>query len=223
MQTIMVVDDDTSLQNYLKELLTENDFFVKVCSDGAEALNALNNGTPDLVILDLNLPNISGESVCQEIRKKYKDLPIIILTGKSDTSDVVNLLSLGADDYISKPFAAEEFLARIRTRLKNFEGDDSELKAGDLVLNRKTFEVTRGGKHIKLSPREYKLLEYMLLNKNQVLTREMILNRIWVFAPDIETRVVDVFISSLRKKIDTGFKKKLIQSSRGFGYSLKED
>lgn len=219
----MVIDDDTSLQNYLKELLTENDFFVKICSDGAEALNSIANGIPDLVVLDLNLPNISGESVCQEIRKKYKDLPIIVLTGKSDTSDVVNLLSLGADDYISKPFVAEEFLARIRARLKNLEGDDSELKALDLILNRKTFEVTRGGKHIKLSPREYKLLEYMLINKNQVLTREMILNRIWVFAPDIETRVVDVFISSLRKKIDTGFKQKLIQSSRGFGYSLKDE
>lgn len=222
MQTILVVDDDTSLQNFLKELLTENDFFVKLCSDGAEALTTISNGLPDLVVLDLNLPNISGESVCQEIRKKHKDLPIIVLTGKSETSDVVNLLSLGADDYISKPFAADEFLARIRARLKNVEGDDSELKVADLILNRKTFEVSRGGKHIKLSPREYKLLEYMLLNKNQVLTREMILNRIWVFAPDIETRVVDVFISSLRKKIDNGFKKKLIQSSRGFGYSLKE-
>jgi len=222
MHTILVVDDDLGLQNYLKELLTENNYYVKLASDGAEALNILSNGLPDIVILDLNLPNISGESVCQEIRKKHKELPIVVLTGKNETTDVVNLLSLGADDYIAKPFVAEEFLARIKARLKNLEGDDSDLRISDLVLNRKTFEVSRGGKNIKLSPREFKLLEYMVLNKNQVLTREMILNRIWVFAPDIETRVVDVFISSLRKKIDSGFKKKLIQSSRGFGYSIKE-
>ncbi len=222
MQTILVVDDDVSLQNYLKELLTENDFYAKIASDGSEALNILSSSIPDLVVLDLKLPDISGESVCQEIRKKHKDLPIIVLTGKNETSDVVNLLNLGADDYISKPFVADEFLARIRTRLKNSEGDDSELKLDDLILNRKTFEVSRNGKLINLSPREYKLLEYLILNKNQVLTREMILNRIWVFAPDIETRVVDVFISSLRKKIDKGHKKKLIHSARGFGYSIKE-
>jgi len=222
MNTILVVEDDSALRSYLKELLTENNFYVKAAEDGAEALNIVNSAKPDLVILDLTLPDISGESVCQEIRKKHKDLPIIILTSRTATNEIVNMLNLGADDYISKPFVAEEFLARIRTRLKHFDKNDVELKIADLILDKKTFLVRRKDKIINLSPREFKLLEYLILNKNQVLTREMILNRIWVFAPDIETRVVDVFISSLRKKIDYGFKKKLIHSSRGFGYSIKE-
>ncbi len=222
MNLILLVDDDTSLVSYLKELLTDNNYRVKTASDGVEALNFISETKPDLVILDLGLPTMKGESVCQEMKKKYPDMSIIILTGRKETSDVVNLLSIGADDYISKPFAAEELLARVHVQLKKLGKIDSILKVDDLALDQKRFYVKRKGKEINLTPKEFKLLEYLMLNKNQVLTREMILNRIWLFTTDIETRVVDVYVNILRKKIDKEYKKKLIHSVRGFGYMIKE-
>jgi DNA-binding response OmpR family regulator len=222
MQSVLVVDDDISLQNYLKELLSENNYSVSTAADGTVALNMINKSKPDIVILDLGLPTIKGESVCIEIKKKYPDLPVIILTGTGKTNDLVNMLNLGADDYISKPFIAEEFLARIKARLKHTQAPDGEITIDNLVLNNKTYEVKRGDKNIILTPKEFKLLEYLMINKNQVLTREMILNRVWAFSANIETRIVDVCISSLRKKIDSGFKIKLIQSARGFGYTIKD-
>lgn len=222
MNLVLIVDDDTALVSYLKDLLTDNNFRVKTTGDGVEALNFISETKPDLVILDLGLPTMKGESVCQEMKKKYADMPIIILTGRKETSDVVNLLSIGADDYISKPFAAEELLARIQVQLKKLGKTDSILQVDDLALDQKRFYVKRKGKEINLTPKEFKLLEYLMLNKNQVLTREMILNRIWLFTTDIETRVVDVYVNILRKKIDKGFKKKLIHSVRGFGYMIKE-
>jgi len=222
MQSILVVDDDISLQNYLKELLSENSFSVHTASDGTVALNMINKSKPDLVILDLNLPTIKGESVCIEIKKKYPDLPVIILTGTGKTNDLVNLLNLGADDYINKPFVAAEFLARIKARLKHVGHLNGEIQIQDLFLNNETLEVKRGDRQIILTPKEFKLLEYLMTHKNQVLTREMILDRVWAFSANIETRIVDVCISSLRKKIDSGSKKKLIQSARGFGYTIKD-
>jgi len=222
MQSILVVDDDISLQNYLKELLSENSFSVHTASDGTVALNMINKSKPDLVILDLNLPTIKGESVCIEIKKKYPDLPVIILTGTGKTNDLVNLLNLGADDYINKPFVAAEFLARIKARLKHVGHLNGEIQIQDLFLNNETLEVKRGDRQIILTPKEFKLLEYLMTHKNQVLTRKMILDRVWAFSANIETRIVDVCISSLRKKIDSGSKKKLIQSARGFGYTIKD-
>ena len=220
MNNVLIVEDDQGIQEYLKEFLLENGFSVQSASDGTTALQALKKSPPDLVVLDLGLPNITGEAVCMEIRKKYPDLPVIILTAKDTTSDIVKGLSLGADDYVTKPFDAEELLARIKVRLRH--GDDSELKVGDLEVNNKTFEVKRDGKLLQLSPHEFKLLQYLINNKGRVLTREMILNRVWQYSYEVDTRVVDVYIGYLRKKIDQGFKKKLIQSVRGFGYMIKD-
>jgi len=222
MQSILVVDDDISLQNYLKELLSESNYSVHTASDGTVALNMINKSKPDLVVLDLGLPTLKGESVCIEIKKKYPDLPVIILTGTGKTNDMVNLLNLGADDYINKPFVAAEFLARIKSRLKHVGHLSGEVKIQDLTLNNETLDVKRGDKLIILTPKEFKLLEYLMTHKNQVLTREMILDRVWAFSANIETRIVDVCISSLRKKIDLSFKKKLIQSARGFGYTIRD-
>lgn len=217
---ILIVEDDLGLQEYVKELLLDNGYSAEVASDGISALNTLKKSQPDLVILDLGLPKIAGEAVITDIKKKYPDLPVVILTAKDESSDIVHGLNLGADDYITKPFVAEILLARIKARLRHSE--DILLQADNLELNNKTFEVKRGDKQIVLSPHEFKLLQYLLSNKGRVLTREMILNRVWLYSYEVDTRVVDVYVGYLRKKIDTGEKKKLIQSVRGFGYMIKE-
>lgn len=220
---ILVVEDDTGLQNYLKELLLDNGYSVQAATDGVEALNLLKTAEPDLVVLDLGLPNMSGEAVCLDIKKKYPTMPIIILTGRDTTSDIVHGLDIGADDYMTKPFVSDEFLARIKARLRQHGNSGEErLKIADLELDGKTLEVKRNGKQIPLTPKEFKLLEYLMSNKGRILTRDMILNRVWLYSPDIETRVVDVYMGYLRKKIDSGFKKQLIHSVRGFGYTIKE-
>lgn len=221
-QSILVVEDDKGLQKYLKELILDNGFAVQVAGDGIIALDYLQKTQPDLVVLDLGLPNMSGETVCLEIRKKYKDLPVIILTARDSISDIVQGLNLGADDYITKPFVADEFLARVKARLRRQGNADTVLKVADLELNNKTLEVKRAGKPIQLTPQEFKLLQYLMNNKGRILTREMILNRIWLYSSDVETRVVDVYMGYLRKKIDNGHMKKLLHSIRGFGYVIKE-
>lgn len=222
MNTVLVVEDDKALQNYLKELLTENNFSVQIAGDGVIALNMVQKLPPDIVILDLGLPNMSGEAVCTEIRKKYPNLPVIILTAKDSVSDIVQGLDLGADDYITKPFVADELLARIKARTRSKNGGEEKLTVADLELDKGTLLVKRGDKTIQLTPKEFHLLQYLMSNKGQILTREMILNRIWMYSPDIETRVVDVYMGYLRKKIDSGFTKQLIHSVRGFGYVVKE-
>lgn len=220
--SILVVEDDYGLQKYLKELLLDNSFSVQTAGDGIAALNSIEKLEPDLVVLDLGLPNMTGEAVCLEIRKKHPDLPVIILTAKDSISDIVHGLNLGADDYMTKPFNADEFLARIKARLRQTDGSDAKLKVADLELDKKTLEVKRDGRPIQLTPKEFKLIQYLMSNKGRILTREMILNRIWLYSPDIETRVVDVYMGYLKKKIDRGYDKKLIQSVRGFGYTIRD-
>jgi DNA-binding response OmpR family regulator len=221
-QSVLVIEDDKGLQKYLRELLLDNGFSVQTADDGIAALETLGKSDPDIVVLDLGLPNMSGETVCLEIRKKYKDLPIIILTAKDSIQDIVQGLNLGADDYMTKPFVADEFLARIKARLRKLGEGDTKLKIADLELDNKTLEVIRGGKLIQLTPQEFKLLQYLMSNKGRILTREMILNRIWLYSSDVETRVVDVYMGYLRKKVDQGHTKKLLHSVRGFGYVIKE-
>lgn len=222
-QKILVVEDEQDLQTYLKELLLDNGYSVQTASDGVSALSILKKSEPNLVILDLGLPNISGETVCLEIRKKYPSLPVVILTARDTPNDIVHGLNLGADDYISKPFESEVLLARIKARLRSNKDENAHLKIGDLELDNKTLEVKRSGKSISLTPKEFQLLQYLMSNKGRILTREMILNRIWLYSPEIETRVVDVYMGYLRKKIDSGHKKKLLRSVRGFGYTIREE
>lgn len=217
---VLIVEDDAAIQEYLKELLLDNGFSVEIAADGVSGLNAIKKSPPDLVLLDLGLPNMTGDVVCQEIKKKHQDLPVIILTAKDTPTDVAMGLNLGADDYITKPFVAEVLLARVKARLRH--GTDEKIQIADLELDTKTMEVKRDNKLIQLSPQEFKLLQYLATNKGRVLTREMILNRIWLYSYDVDTRVVDVYIGYLRKKIDADHKKKLIHSIRGFGYILKD-
>lgn len=220
--TILIVEDDKSLQTYLKDLLLDNGYAIKIASDGVQALEMFEKVSPDLVVLDLNLPKMSGESVCQEIKKRNPDTRVLILTAKDSVQNVVQGLQLGADDYMTKPFNSEEFLARVEARVRNMQSADTKLKVADLELDPQTMEVERSGNVISLTAQEFKLLHYLMMNKGRVLTRDMILNRIWLFSPDIETRVVDVYIGYLRKKIDLDHDKKLIHSVRGFGYVIKE-
>jgi DNA-binding response OmpR family regulator len=177
---------------------------------------------PELILLDVMMPRMSGYEVCQKIREKHPiaELPIIMLTAKNQLSNLLEGLSNGANDYISKPFEIDELLARIRTRLK--QQGTPLLEIGDLTVNTSTYDVERGGKSISLTAKEFKLLEYLIINKGAVLSREAILDHIWLYSPEIESRVVDVYIGYLRKKIDTGHDKKLIKSVRGFGYTIRE-
>ena len=219
---ILIVEDDLGLQKYLKELLLNNQYTVQVASAGVLALNLIDKTPPDLMVLDLGLPDINGESVVKEVRKKHPDLPVIILTAKDAISDIVEGLTRGAEDYITKPFVADELLARIKARLRRDGVTDTKLRVDDLELDDKTMEVKRANKLIQLTPQEFKLLEYLMRNKGGILTRDMILNRVWLYSQDIETRVVDVYMGYLRKKIDSHYKKKLLHSVRGFGYMIKE-
>lgn len=221
-KTILIAEDDAGLQKYLKELLLDNGYFVQTAADGVLALNSIQKLAPDLVLLDLGLPNMSGEAVCLEIRKKYPNVRVIILTAKDGVSDIVQGLNLGADDYMTKPFVADELLARIKARFRTSDGSETKVIVGDLEMNNETLEVKRGSKQLQLTPQEFKLLQYLMSNKGRILTREMILNRVWLYSPDIETRVVDVYMGYLRKKIDQDIEKKLIHSVRGFGYMIKE-
>jgi DNA-binding response OmpR family regulator len=173
-------------------------------------------------MVDLGLPDIDGETVCGEARKKHPDVPVIILTARDSVNDVVHGLNLGADDYVTKPFVADELLARINARLRNSNQTESTLTVADLTLNKSSMEVERAGKQITLTPTEFKLLEYLMSNRSRILTREMILNRVWLYSEDVETRVVDVYMGYLRKKVDGQADKKLIQSVRGFGYTIKD-
>lgn len=221
-QTIIVIEDEEGIREYVKETLSEEGYIVQTAPDGAEGLSLIKRYNPDLVVLDLGLPNVSGEAVTLEIKKKYPQLPIIILTARDSVTDVVHGLDIGADDYMTKPFAGDELTARVKARLRMKSGGKTKLKIADLELDSETLEVTRGGKKIELTPKEFKLLEYLMSNSTRILTREMILNKIWLASPDIETRVVDVYMGYLRKKIDANAKKKLIHSIRGFGYTIKE-
>lgn len=222
-KSLLLIEDDSGIRKFLKELLSDNGFSVREAADGTDAMNSLTKILPDLMILDLGLPNMSGESVCAEVKKKYPSLPILILSAKDSTANIVQGLNLGADDYMTKPFVADELVARIRARLRDIGGGEEMLQVGDLNLNPKTMEVKRGSKLLTLTAQEYKLLHYLMSNPGRVLTREMILNRVWQYSPDIESRVVDIYIGYLRKKIDATSKVKLIKSIRGFGYTIKAE
>lgn len=220
--TLLIVEDTADLREYLTGVLADQGYTVLAAEDGTAALKMFEKVSPDLVILDLGLPTISGETVCKEIKRISPQTQILVLTAKHTVADVTATLNLGADDYMAKPFEVDELLARIRARLRGTGPTETVLKADGLVLDTEKVEVSRDGNTVQLTPLEFKLLEYLLANKGRVLTRDMILARVWSSSPDIETRVVDVYMGYLRKKIDRGYKQPLLHSVRGFGYMIKE-
>lgn len=218
---ILTIEDDQEIANFIQSVLSEHGFLSHAAYSGSKGLEMVEAIGPDLVLLDLNLPDIQGETVCKRIKAEHPDLPVIILTAQNSPAEMAHGLNVGADDYISKPFSDEVLVARVHARLRARKSDNGVLRVGDLTLNTQTHEVKRGDQLIELSSQEFKLLHYLMKNQNIVLSRDMILSRIWGAVVDVETRVVDVYIGYLRKKIDKPFSTPLIHSVRGFGYTLK--
>lgn len=220
---ILVVEDEKKVAGFLKKGLQEEHYTVDVAYNGEESLLLAEVNHYDLIILDIMLPKKDGMMVLKELRSKKISTPILMLTAKDSLEDKVHGLDSGADDYLTKPFAFAELLARTRSLLRRgTPKKTTELTADDLILDPVTHEVTRLGKVIELTNKEYALLEYFLHNKGRVLTRSLISENIWGYQFDTETNVVDVYVNYLRSKIDYGYDKKLIHTVRGVGYMLKE-
>lgn len=219
---VLIIEDNTEVQSYVKTLLLENKFTVFTTGSGTKGLSLIGKIRPDLVILDLKLPDIYGEDICKYIKTYYPNTIVIILSAKGTPEDVAHGFNLGADDYLAKPFSSDELMARIHTRMKsNIAHRKKLLKLHDLTVNSETYEVKRGDKKIDLTKTEFNLLLFLIQNKGQVLTREIILSHLWNSGPMVDTRAVDVYIGYLRKKIDNLFSKKLITTINGFGYTIK--
>jgi heavy metal response regulator len=220
---ILVVEDERKVAAFLRKGLQEEGYAVDVAYDGEEALLLGRVNQYDLIILDIMLPGKDGIEVLRELRAQRISTPVLMLTARDSLEDKVQGLDSGADDYLTKPFAFAELLARIRALLRRGKPESSvRLTAADLVLDPATREVQRAGEPIELTSREYALLEYLLRNKGRVLTRSMILEHVWGYRFDPGTNIVDVYISYLRNKIDRGFDRKLIHTVRGVGYVLRE-
>jgi len=224
--SILVVEDESSLARFLQLELSHEGYKVETAANGYEALDKFNAGKWDLMLLDLMLPGIDGYEVCRLVKKKNKDLPVIMLTARDALMDKVKGLDTGADDYITKPFAIEELLARIRARLRSLSASrqvENILTVGELVISKDTREVSREGRPISLTRREFDLLAYMAENTGLVLNRETIMNRVWGYDYYGNDNVVDVYIRYLRAKIDEPFDKRLLHTVRGVGYTLREE
>jgi DNA-binding response OmpR family regulator len=198
-------------------------YTVETAYDGLEGLEKAEINNYDLIILDIMLPKMDGVELCRQLRSKKVETPIMLLTAKDTVEDRIKGLDAGADDYLTKPFAFGELLARIRALLRRERTVKStKLKVGDLILDPATHEVFRGGKEISLSSKEYRLLDYMMRRPGNVCTRTMIGEHIWGYNFNDDSNVIDVYISYLRKKIDSGFKKPLIYTVRDVGYKIKD-
>jgi two-component system response regulator MtrA len=216
---ILVVDDDTALAEMIGIVLRAEGFEISFCADGSEALDAFRAFAPDLVLLDLMLPGMDGIEVCSLIREE-SGIPIIMLTAKSDTADVVKGLESGADDYVVKPFNPKELVARIRTRLRpSPEAPSGTLVVGDLVLDVAGHEVLRGSEKINLTPLEFELLLALALKPQQVFTREMLLEQVWGYHYKADTRLVNVHVQRLRAKVEADpDNPRIVMTVRGVGY-----
>ena len=208
---ILLIEDEVKLARFVELELKYEGYDVTTCHDGRVGMEMITNQEFDMILLDLMLPGLTGIEICRRVRK-FSQVPIIMLTAKDEVMDKVAGLDSGADDYLTKPFAIEELLARMRVAFKHSEGSDTEKRM-----------VTVDGKVVDLTKKEYELLTYLVQNKNIVLTREQILNEVWGYSYIGETNVVDVYIRYLRAKIDEAFGKKYILTIRGVGYYVKEE
>jgi len=221
---ILVVEDEKKIADFIKRGLKEEGYAVDSAYDGEQGLFLAKTSDYDLILLDLMLPKLDGHGLFKAIRKDKILTPVIMLTAKDAVKDKVTGLDSGADDYITKPFAFEELLARIRAVLRKKEGvGSSVLKVDDLELDLTAHKATRSGKEIELTSKEYSLLEYLMRNAGSIVTRTMISEHVWDINFDTFTNVIDVYINYLRNKIDTGHKNKLIHTIRGRGYVLQID
>lgn len=215
------MEDEPNIAGFIRRGLIYKGYEVDVAASGEEALETVQKGLPDLVILDLMLPDIDGIEVCRRLRAA-DDLPIIMLTARDSVSDKVEGLESGADDYITKPFEFEELLARVRAALRRRSDGGAELvRVGDLSIRPASREVTRGGRIIDLTAREYELLEFLARHAGEVVTRETLFEKVWGYDFEIESDAIKVYISYLRKKLNAKGEPDLIHAVRGVGYMLK--
>ena len=221
---VLVVEDETKVGSFIKRALEEESYAVDLCEDGAQGLDFALSGSYDVIVIDLMLPNLPGLEILRRIRKEKIHTPVLILTAQSKVDQKVKGLDAGADDYLTKPFAIDELLARVRVLLRRGTAEaPGILQVDDLILNPATREVTRDGQRIDLTLKEYALLEYFMRHAGRVLTRPMISEHVWDQDFDTFTNVIDVYVNYLRNKIDRGRSRKLIHTIRGSGYMLKAD
>ena len=220
---ILVVEDEKKVARFIQQGLEEEHYAVDISHDGNEGLTMAETGSYDVIVLDVMLPGKDGFDITRELRSEHITTPILMLTAKIATEDKVAGLDSGADDYLTKPFAFAELLARVRSLLRRgTQEKTTHLTAADLELDTVTHRAHRGGKAIDLTAKEYSLLEFLLRNKDRVLSRTIIAEHIWDYHFDTGTNLIDVYINHLRNKVDTGFELKLIHTVRGVGYVLKE-
>jgi two-component system copper resistance phosphate regulon response regulator CusR len=220
---ILIVEDEKKVAGFIKRGLEDDHYQVTLCYDGADGLKRANSGEFDLIILDRMLPKKDGLTVVQELRESGNQIPVLMLTAKAETVDVVSGLDAGADDYLVKPFAFAELQARVRALVRRSEQDrGAEIRFADLRLDPVNHKVWRGKTEIVLTAKEYNLLAYMVRNAGTVLTRANIADNCWEYPFETFTNIIDVYINYLRKKVDGKFPTKLIHTVRGQGYILKE-
>lgn len=222
---VLIIEDEEKIARALRRGLEQERFSAEIAIDGAAGLAAAEADEYDVIILDRMLPEMDGMEVCRKLRTSGDKTPILMLTAKDQVRDRVAGLNAGADDYLVKPFAFEELLARIRALLRRpSQATDTILRVSDLELDPVSFQVRRGGKNIKLSAKEFALLEYLMRNVGQVLSKDKIIDHVWEYDADVLPNNVEVFIGYLRRKVDTPFEgPNIIHTSRGFGYSVSED
>ncbi|MEO7198143.1 MAG: response regulator transcription factor [Solirubrobacterales bacterium] len=218
---VLVVEDDDDIADVLRRSLRQEGHEVRTAADGEDALRQASEFVPDLVILDLGLPRLDGVEVCRRLRAAG-DVPILILTARTDTDDRVEGLDAGADDYLVKPFERAELLARMRALMRRRPPrGTASLTVGDLVLNPGTREVVRGGRTLDLTNREFELLEFLMHNERLVISRERLLEEVWGYDPTSMTNTIDVFISNLRRKLEEGGEDRILHTKRGAGYVVR--
>ena len=221
---ILVVEDEKDLNNIITKHLKKNNFSVDSVFNGEEALEYLDYGTYDLIILDIMLPKVNGYEVIKKLRENKNEIAVLMLTARDSVEDKIKGLDLGADDYLIKPFDFGELLARIRALVRRKYGNISNtMEIDDLCIDIAKKTVVRGGKNIELTGKEYEVLEYLIQNKGHVLSRDKIRDSVWDYGYEGESNIIDVLIKNIRKKIDIGNSKQLIHTKRGLGYVLKED
>jgi len=220
---LLLIEDDKKIASFIVKGLTESGYAVDVEYNGRSGLEAAQTEPHDLLIIDWMLPELDGVAVCKEVRKQDSTIPILFLTAKETVIDKVTGLDSGADDYLTKPFSFTELLARIRTLLRRGSRAIEELCVDDLTMNIAERKVIRGGKPIDLSNKEFAILEYLLRNKNRLISRAALTEHVWNINFDRGTNLIDVYINYLRKKLDAGSRKPLIHTVRGSGYMLKDN
>ena len=219
---VLIVEDDTKIATYLKRGLQEQGYAVDAVANGNDALDWMAAAPYDMIVLDLMLPGLTGLAVCREMRQRGLRTPVLMLTARDAIEDRVAGLDVGADDYLVKPFALSELLARMRALLRRASETPktTRIQVGDLALDTATHRVTRQSQTIDLTAKEYSILEYLMREAGRVVTRDMISNHVWNFDDVNQSNVVDVYIRNLRRKIDDPFEVKLIQTLRGLGYQI---